>query len=717
MSFWASLFLTLAVVLGAWWGWQAFRKAGGSLLAPRQRWALVTMRSLGLLALTLLLINPACSERSPDSSAYWVAVLSDQSSSMGVADMPGNQTRAAVLSEALDPERAEAWRSTWAQAHRLRVYGFAENLREGTSAIGGPTALGQALVELKEATAAQPPAAIILLTDGRNVTGPAPLAAARLWHQQGVPISALAMGQPSPPADIGVRWDGPPETAPPDVPLELPFAIEGKGFAGQTVTARLRSPGLPEQTQELSLGQNGSAQGVFTVSAPQPGQRLFEISIAAPQTDANALNDRAATLVEITPPPERQVLYLADELTPEFRALRQALQPREDLRLQAVIELGQGRVWATGFEDELPAYESLAQYLGQLERWLQADALVVPAGCLGRWPAEAREALRQFVNGRGGGLLIQGSPLAVPEDLRSILPAREARPLPPGVLPLEVAGLPVFERPRDAVLWESPALARLGQAEAFALEASALGARALLSGPRAEVLLSGHRFGAGRVAVLGLTETWLWRLHSDRDFRRHDAFWQALAGWLGTGGRERLEPSEASVRSTLGQATPLAVRVRTPDYQPEAGAQVKAQVLDASGAFIEEVELLPDARQPGAYQAAWVPAQEGLYSVTYRAERPDGEVLRAETALHVGFDARERENLTPDAATLRDVTRLTGGRFAWWEEGLWPAELPLHEAVPEVVQTIHWTRQGWFFMLLVTAWLLEWWLRRRWGLL
>lgn len=85
--------------------------------------------------------------------------------------------------------------------------------------------------------------------------------------------------------------------------------------------------------------------------------------------------------------------------------------------------------------------------------------------------------------------------------------------------------------------------ARAGSAfaatDTVAADRSTLGGSSLLSGPRAVVLearegtpvVSGGRFGAGRVIVSGYGDTWHWRMTGDdRALEEHRDWWSALVG-------------------------------------------------------------------------------------------------------------------------------------------------------------------------------------------
>ena len=160
----------------------------------------------------------------------------------------------------------------------------------------------------------------------------------------------------------------------------------------------------------------------------------------------------------------------------------------------------------------------------------------------------------------------------------------------------------------------------------------------------------------------------------------------------------------------------LSVEVRGDDYQPAADARVEAHIIGPSGVSAN-VDMAPVPDAPGSFQAEWTAEQPGSYLtevVARRGEQPIGrDVLTFQRMNGVAENFHTGQN----RELLNRLASQTGGRY-WRPQDL--SDLPDEIAFSEAGVTTRETRELWnmpFFLLaIVLLRLIEWLLRRKWGI-
>ncbi|HEX2086251.1 MAG TPA: VWA domain-containing protein [Solirubrobacteraceae bacterium] len=220
MSFERPLLLLalLAIPLGIWWYARAHRGRQTFVPAPlvpavaprrpgwRRHWPMA-LYALGLAALVLAVAKPQRAVSVPVDRAS-VLLVTDRSGSMQAADVEPNRLVAArrAAEEFLDevPERVRIGLLAFNQGYEVSQLPTSDRqaVRDALAAVTpkGGTATGDALTAALRVLRPDrtdrrpPPAAIVLLSDGKSIKGRDPVEAAREARQLGVPIYTVALG-------------------------------------------------------------------------------------------------------------------------------------------------------------------------------------------------------------------------------------------------------------------------------------------------------------------------------------------------------------------------------------------------------------------------------------------------------------------------------------------------------------------------------------------
>lgn len=442
-------------------------------------------------------------------------------------------------------------------------------------------------------------------------------------------IQALAGVAARAPLVVGLPARRPGLTAiPPDAPRTGRHAAVGftaYGTAGDSLRVRLLDArGAALDSLLVATGADGLARGGFRVRPGREGWTEWEVAVE--QGDG----DRVGAWVAAAPPP--RVLVVAGPPSWESRYVLRALE-RSGAGAALVQHVGPDQVvTAGGAPAAWGSARSLAAYdvvillagaapeeaaLGALEAWVaEGNGVLAAAGS----PAAS------WLEGRGGG---------VPRDVRGDGLVWTA--------PAEIAPLPDLDLTLSVVPAGAPG------------PAGAVAARSV----EGDALLTLTPFGRGRVAVLGLRESWRWVMEAGLE-AGHRAFWRSVVDWLAVPSADsagiRLEPIAAGAGATVDLAT-------------YAGALTLHRPAGAG-------EVIPLAPVGERGFGRFVPVDTGLYALrldgrtvaAFRAAAPDdgrpAELARARLSLLAA--ASGGEILEADAYAARLAAAGAGDRRGRW---------------------------------------------------
>jgi len=709
----------LGIALLAGWGYSSPLKTGGRFAR-----LLLTLRIAGAGVLALILIDPVVSYAKKSDQTPVVAVLVDTSGSMSVADSVGGRSRAAVAHEILFDKDAGIV-APLAEDFRLAFYTFDTALRPvaGRTLIDRPfvpdgdtTRLKDALEEAVRGVEPGRLAAVVVLTDGRDLSPPSdePVPAT-------VPVHLVGLGRPSDRTairDLAV--------------LEVRAGRRALVANRVQVEAVIRSQGLESMTRSLVLRRDGRSLKSITVTAKpgissvpltfipkEAGTHDYEVALEAAPGETNLDNNRRGFSLTVDARRVR-VLYFEGAPRWKYRYLRQALLRDVNLSVTFVVKTGPSRFLQQG-DSPVPLRGGLPATRKELNAF---DCLIL--GDLARedLTADQLRMLHAYVNRDGGGLLFLGGGLAYGPDgmagtaLEEVLPAAldrrggEVR----GTLRIALTregqshpalqGVAPFFRGRNAGLFPLDNAYRIGGVKPGAqVLAEAHGA----GGTRFTVLVA-ERFGAGKTVLFASDTDWRWWIErrDEGGERVFSQLWGQILRWLS--GREdpHLKRGRSPAlllsrqRVTLGEAVTIQA--------------VGAGIVEASGSVRapeDEVRALAFAPGEDGLTARFVPRRSGRHEVKATITAKEGPVER-EARFVVETDRREMEQTGLDEAELARLAALTGGSVA---DAATAREIPDRIAREAYVaakrEELHARNTPLFFLALVALFGVEWWIRRR----
>ena len=397
----------------------------------------------------------------------------------------------------------------------------------------------------------------------------------------------------------------------------IPFRI--RATPRREVTVRLADASGALDSVRLRTDDGGRAAGAFRVRPARPGWREWSVEAEGRRATAGAWVDTASA---------PRVLVRAGLPGWESRFVVRALE-ESGARVDVRFDLGRGMAVGQGGGDAItPA------------RLATADAVLV----LGGAPLGANEAalLAAWAAG-GGGVLLAGDRAGA------------------GGLGTVRGG--TTEAPVDAstIRWTAPAeLATLhtDRIRLTAVPFAATGAATVLaaSSPQGG-LLALRPLGRGRAASLAITDTWRWRMEGGR-VEEHREFWRGLVDWLASAPRGPVSLRSAQSVGAVGTWQEVAVFAE--------GSPPPYVLLARPSGPADTLRLV--STRPGTLLASFVPATEGVYTLTapgsaaragFRATR--GGATDAGWARLALIASASGGALLPPDELAREVAARTGG--------------------------------------------------------
>jgi uncharacterized membrane protein len=715
----------------------AWRRTAG--LSTRQRASLVALRGLALLVVGVALLRPVAVVPSARVSDAVVPVLVDASRSMRLADAgaPGatpisrfDAAKAMVrgsLLPALDP------------SFDVEVLAMGDTVTpfsaERTGADGRASDLRGALADVRERFRGQKLAGIVLVSDGAETASAAePVAGTP------APVFTIGVGRSTPPRDREVLAVSVGEATLTDSVVDLTASVVARGFGGAPVELRVLENGRAVHVRRVSPPDDGTPLTErFRVSPRQDAASVYIVEVQAGEGELTTDNNRASVLVR---PPGRPRRILLVEGAPGFEHsfIKRAWQQDRGLEIDSIVRKGRNeRDEETYYVQASPARSrALATgYPVTREGLFAYDAVVlanVEADLLTR---EQLGLTIDFVAERGGGLLMLGA--------RSLSPAGLMKTTLEELMPVEFsdrvgrASLSTSggtrlnrvaltsEGMRHPVMQLGAASEDSGNEWAqmpplgstTALGAGRPGASVLAvtvgAGGNPRPLVAVQRYGHGRTMVFAGEASWRWRMMLPSANRTFERFWRQAGRWLAVQAPDAVSVSAESV--PVGATSRIVVDVRDSAFRPLSDATVRLRVSTPAGA-VHEPLLVPDTEVAGRFRGEWPAEHAGLVRLDAEARRGTELVGLARDWALVGgsdrelSDPRRNDEVLDRLALESGGARVEAGNTARLRE-LLAAAAAAGTHPPEERELWH---SSWVFLVLLSLLILEWALRRRWGL-
>jgi uncharacterized membrane protein len=658
----------------------AYRKGHGR---AGQRITLAAIR-LAILAIILVcMFRPLLVVRAAVPQQNFLGVLLDDSKSMQIADVNGQARASFVKSEFGAADRGLL--KALSDRFTVRTFRFSSaatrTTQENDLTFGGSQSrLGAALSGVRQELAGLPVAGLVMVTDGAD-TADAALGEAILGLKaESLPVFTIGVGRETLSKDIQVGRVVTPKTALKGTTLMVDVVLSQSGFDGQKVTLDVEDEGTLVSTQQVSLPNAGTPASIpvrFTVN--EAGPRVLRFRVTPQPGELVVENNAREALIDVRDRKEK-ILYFEGEPRYEYKFIRRAIPEGDNVIVTSLIRTADNKYMRQGVDgpDELIAAfpktrEELFSYRSLIIGSLEAAAMT----------GDQLKMISEFVDRRGGGLLMLGGPRAFAEGgwtgtaVADVLPVvlDRSRVQPKGtVMRLTIkptragAGTAVTQlganEQASAERWNTlPSVTAVNRVDAVKP-----GATVLLMGTdetRAErPMLIFQRYGRGKTFAFLPQDSWNWQMDAKIavDDLTHENFWRQLLRWLVDGVPDQVEPALTTERVEPGEGAVLTANIVDPSFVELNDAAVMATVTAPDGT-VSDVPMSWDGEHAGQYTATIPTKAPGWYEAKIDATRAGKSVGNAITHFRAAPGDAEYFDATMHAGTLRRIADETGGRF------------------------------------------------------
>jgi len=707
-------------------------------------WGLQTL----LAALVLVLLwQPAITVAELKPHQNIIAILVDDSRSMAIAE--DGSTRQAKAVKALDSGVLESLnRSFQTRLYRVDDVPARIDSLKDLQPNAQSTRIGESLKQLSEETSDLPIGAVVLLSDGDDNAGGIGADAISALRARHIPVHTVGFGRERAEHDVELDDAVIAPRALAESRLAVKVTLHQRGYAGSKVNLTVRDVSTAQPkvlaARTISLGADGNLQTetlMFDIGGA--GSKTLQIAAAALPGEQNNANNLLTRVVNVNSEP-RRILYIEGEPRWEYKFIRQAEGDDRMVQIVSMVRTSENKIYRQGIAD---GKELADGFPTRPEDMFRYDGLIVGSVEAGYFTPGQQELIHQFVDRRGGGLLLLGGQFSLADGawntsalndlLPTVLPTypgtfrREQDPwrgtthttaeLAPAGVDSIITRL-VDDPGANAAKWkklpylmdyEDPGVPKPG--------ASVLANMISPEGKKLPLLIT-ENFGLGRTGIMATGGSWRWQMSSPLGDTAHDLFWQQLLRWLVSDTPGHVSASLPAQMLLDNGTVTLTAEVRDQHYNPATDAKVEAHILGPSGvSALVEMNPVPD--NPGQFLATWSAPKVGSYLTEVTAQHaeagsPTMKELGRDVLTFQRMDGvAENFHTEQNRELLERLATQTGGQY--WK----PADLDklaAHIPFSEAGMTMRQTKDLWnlplVFLVLVLLRFSEWWLRRTWGI-
>ena len=720
---WAGI-LIAALLLG-WVFWRKQSRLALSLQGVKLL-ALWGLQSALLAVLLLLLWEPAISVAALKPQQNIVAVVVDDSRSMAIKE--GGDTREQKAIKVLDSGLLK----NLGNRFQIRLYrpgaGFERIADTGQLKSAEPaTLIGKGLRQLADEAATLPIGAVVLLSDGADSSGGIDLETISELRRRRLPVNTIGIGRDQLSNDVKLDNFDLPAKALADSRLEGQITIRQNGFAGKRTKLVVTDGGSVLASREITLGGGPEQIESIEFTAGKAGVKNIEARIDPLPREENTANNRLTRVLSVDDV-KRRILYVEGEPRWEFKFLRRAVEDDPALQIVSMLRTTQNKIYRQGIANQNELAEG---FPSKPEELFEFQGLIVGSVEADFFTLTQQQAIKDFVDRRGGGLLFLGGRWALADGGYNVQPFGELLPvsLPQrkNTFQRSFVAAELTDKGKQSLIcridddaekslqhWEVlPYLANY-QDPGTAKPGAVVLARVNTGGNRLPLLVT-ENYGRGRTAVFATGGSWRWRMQQPVGDTSQETFWRQLLRWLVSPTPSRVVASTSSSRLEDDGRIELRAEVRDTAYLPAGDAETRANIIEPDGSS-ESISLRPEPLKQGVYSAEWNAPHSGSYVAEITAVRgnqrlgSDVVTFRREDGVAENFHLEQNRDLLKKLAdetggryyTPKDANRLAQ-EISYSEAGITSREMKDLWDMPAVFLTIFFLRSA------------EWLLRRRWG--
>ena len=624
------LLLSVLAVAGAIW----YYRDTTPPVPPPVRYLFVGLRALALLVLLVALAEPVVGIVRSVNREEKVVVLLDTSSSMA-----GKQ----------DPERARrADRVIGELRTVLGRHGIYQTFDSSSGEYIYPPKFTGAATDIagavETALTTHLPSSVVLVTDGRWNLGADP-AGSSLPDE--VPVHTVVVGEEPAGPDVVLDRISAPAVGYDGDSIDVDVFLRASRASNDEITVEIREDGGTIVQDVVTVGEGRTGRVRLKLPLSGPGLHRFEALLTVPFEEPRE-NNRRLFDVRVVKSSFR-LLVIADAPDPDLAFLRRVIESSDDFSAVSVISAGASEPLSSEMPDTFDEFDAI----------LLVDGGGIGAGSLA-------ETLSGAV-ANGAGIMFLGSTLPKEGALSAMLPLSARGDIHDGEYYVGIAESGITHFITSGMLGDYT-----GSLAGFLPPVNSIHAvtplpdstRVLLRARSADgtenlpVLITG-RYGSGKVVLLPVSGIWRWKLMLEGAGRETGMYTNFILGtlrWLTSKTDESPLTIKTGRRTYLsGEDVVFDARLFDNVFSPVSGADIAVTIDNGPG------KIMLDEKErtvyTGAYRGA-APGKHAYRAIAYVDNRPAavavGEFMVQDVSL-------EMLDSSPDFATMGYLSAHTGG--------------------------------------------------------
>jgi uncharacterized membrane protein len=407
---------------------------------------------------------------------------------------------------------------------------------------------------------------------------------------------------------------------------------------------------------------------------------VFTFKVAPQQGEVVTQNNQRDSLVDVRDVREK-ILYFEGEPRSEMKFIRRAVADDKNLQIVTLQRTADNKFLRLDVDtpDEL-----LGGFPKTRDELFAFKGLILGSIEAAAFSADQLQMIADFVDRRGGGLLMLGGARSFAEGGYGGTPVADALPLlidsrTRAGEPTTFARLKVM--PTRA--GEAHAVTQIaGSEEASAKRWPDLPQVTMINAPlalkpAATVLLNGtdergrtdpalvwQPYGRGKSIAFLPQDSWEWQMHATIPLEdmTHENLWRQMLRWLVADVPAPVEARPTVDRVEPGEAVTIEASVVDPTWLDINDAHVMARVTRPGGATLD-VPLQWTGERDGQYRGTFVSTVPGAYEIAVDADRAGKPIGTNNAYVRAGAGDSEYFDPTMHETPLRRIAEETGGRF------------------------------------------------------
>lgn len=646
------------------WAWQ---RSG-----YRRDYGLLELLRLAIVVVVVVLFNQPewVEEYRPDDKPT-IAVLWDDSTSMGTRDVPLGEPTSATMQSRRDAITRLTDNATWS------------GLGERLAVVIEPFATGEMSKgsNLHDPLAAAPQKyknllAVVIASDGDWNEGPPPVQAASALRLKNVPVYAVPVGSSARLPDVELLSLDSPTFGIVGKTVRIPFSIDSTLPREHIVTVTLKTSDADEVTKEVRIAPMGRTTDWILWKPKAVGD--YTLTVNVPRHADELLPDNNTLTAPIAIREEKlRVLVVESYPRWEYRYLRNALSRDPGVDLSCLLFHPGLTKGGGGNKDYIKQFPKGLEELQKFDVVFLGDVGLED----GQLSAEDCRLLKGLIEHQASGLVFmpgwQGRQMSLMEtDLGDLCPVMFDPAQPGGWGSRTPSHFELTELGRRSLLtkladtadenievwedlpgfqWYAPVLRAKAGGEVLCVHKDMSNEFGRLP------LLATRTYGAGKVLFMGTDGAWRWRKGVEDKY--HYRFWGQVVRWMayqrnmakGESMRMYYSPEQPQVQQTLA----LSANVMEKSGEPLPKGDVAARITAPSGK-VETVRFKSSGDEWGEFAARFTPVEPGRHDVVLACQQTGGKL---EASFFVQGVLNERIGRAARPEVLEEIAKVTKGKL------------------------------------------------------